>query len=464
MCVGVKDAEALPFSILRRNAIVADEGPNELAHSARRLRLDTLIGLRWLAVAGQTAALLFTNFGLGFPLPIIPALAATFASVVVNIALRWRYPPNMRLGDGSAALTLVYDIVQLSMLLYLTGGLQNPFAILLLAPVTISAVSLPAIYTIGILAIMIASGTVLAIVHLPLPWYPGQTLEMPILYVFGTWIALVLGAGFVAIYASRIAREARLLADALTATELALAREQHLTQLDGLAAAAAHELGTPLATITLVVKELAGQLPAEGGLREDVNLLAQEVQRCRDILGKLKSLDEGPGGAWDQLRISHILAEVADPARDFGVSLTIEHHGSGPEPVCRRNPGVIYGLGNLIENAVDFARTEVRILARWDETRLTIEIQDDGSGFSPDVLGRLGEPYVTTRAHRRAKTDQAPGLGLGLFVAKTLLERSGAVMTMRNKSTPNSGAIVMIDWKRADIETAAPAAGMSSIA
>lgn len=441
---------------------MTDETTKELAHSARRLRLETLIGLRWLAVAGQTGALLVTHFGLGFSVPLATALTTVLVSGILNLALRWRYAQNTRLGDGAAAMLLVYDIVQLSVLLYLTGGLQNPFAILLVAPVTISAVSLPAIYTIGILGIMIAGGTLLAMLHLPLPWYPDQVLEMPILYVFGVWIALVLGAGFVAIYASRIAREARLLADALNATELALAREQHLTQLDGLAAAAAHELGTPLATITLVVKELASQLPPDGTLREDVNLLAQEVKRCRDILGKLKSLDAGPGGAWDRLRISHLLAEVADPARDFGVSLTIDHAGIGPEPVCRRNPGVIYGLGNLIENAVDFAKTEVQIRARWDESRLILEIQDDGPGFSPDVQGRLGEPYVTTRAHRRAKTDQAPGLGLGLFVAKTLLERSGATMTMGNRPTPATGAIIRIEWRRDDIEIAADETGYSA--
>ena len=256
----------------------------------------------------------------------------------------------------------------------------------------------------------------------------------------------------------RAAREARMLADALTATELALAREQHLTQLDGLAAAAAHELGTPLATITLVIKDLANQLPKDSVMHEDVGLLSQEVKRCREILGKLTSLDEGPGGTWDQLRITHLLAEVADPARDFGVDLKITNSGDGPEPLCRRNPGIVYGLGNLIENAVDFARSEVRIAARWDARMIRVEIQDDGPGFAGDVLSRLGEPYVTTRSNRRAKTDEAPGLGLGLFVAKTLLERSGAAMTMQNVPGPATGAKIVIAWNRADLEVPASAA------
>jgi two-component system sensor histidine kinase RegB len=431
---------------------MAQNDTYDLGQSARRLRLETLVGLRWLAVAGQTAALLLTFFGLGFKFSLTFALLTVGASVLVNLLLRWIYQANKRLDDRSAAILLAYDTIQLSLLLFLTGGLENPFAILFLAPVIISAVSLPNSYTLMLMGLMIVSATLLAVFHQPLPWYDDQPLQLPFLYVFGNWIALVLGAGFVAIYASRVAAEARLLADALSATELALAREQHLTQLDGLAAAAAHELGTPLATITLVVKEIASQLPKDNSLNEDISLLSQEVKRCRDILGKLTSLDEGPGSAWDSLRLTHLLDEVVDPSRDFGVDIGISKTGVGPEPLFARNPGIIFGLGNLIENAVDFAKSEVQIIAFWDSAIVQIEINDDGPGFSPDVIGRLGEPYVTTRADRKAKTDMAPGLGLGLFVAKTLLERSGAKMTMRNATQPGSGARVTIEWPRGVIE------------
>jgi two-component system sensor histidine kinase RegB len=425
---------------------MADTVANDLGQSARRLRLNTLIGLR-------------TYFGLKFRFPITPALVVVLVSGCINLGLRWTYSPNKRLNDTSAALLLGYDVIQLSVLLYLTGGLENPFSVLFLAPVIISAVSLPTPHTLGLMALMIALATVLALFHWPLPWFSERPLELPILYVFGNWIALVLSAGFVAIYASRVAGEARLLADALAATELALAREQHLTQLDGLAAAAAHELGTPLATITVVVKEIGSHLPADSLLRDDIGLLSQEVKRCREILGKLTSLDEGPGGAWDSLRLSHLLEEVAEPARDFGVDLTIARTGIDAEPICRRNPGIIYGLGNLIENAVDFARSEVRIIAYWDAEKVKIEISDDGPGFAADVLSRLGEPYVTTRSNRRAKTEQAPGLGLGLFVAKTLLERSGARMTMHNANPPDTGARIIIEWQRGDVEYAAGMVG-----
>jgi two-component system sensor histidine kinase RegB len=210
------------------------------------------------------------------------------------------------------------------------------------------------------------------------------------------------------------------LADALAATELVLAREQHLTQLDGLAAAAAHELGTPLATIKLVVKDLQKQFPTSGPIGEDFTLLMQEVERCRKILGTLTSLGNEPGEIIGNLTLGHLLEEVVQPQRDFGISITILKEGGGKEPVCRRNPGMLYGLGNLVENAIDFASAEVRVIARWTETIVAIVIEDDGPGFAADVMMRLGEPYLTQKAGRHVKTGDGAGLGLGLFIAKTL--------------------------------------------
>lgn len=421
---------------------------------ARQLRLDTLTGLRWLAVAGQSAAILVTYFWLGFNLPITLAFAVVAASAWLNIGLKLRYPANHRLEDRPAAYLLGYDILQLSVLLYLTGGLQNPFALLFLAPVMIAAVSLSMRRVAALLALMVIAATFLTFFHLPLPWYDQQTLEAPFAYIASVWIALVLGAGFITVYASRVSHEARQLADALAATELVLAREQHLTQLDGIAAAVAHELGTPLATITVVVKEIQKQLPAESALREDIDLLGQEVQRCRAILGKLSSLGNETEGMWASQTLTHLLEEVVEPVRNFGVALTIETAGEEPEPICLRNPGIHYGLGNLTENAVDYAHERVKIRAEWTAARVHVSIRDDGPGFSQEVLGRLGEPYVTTRggADRRAKSDEAPGLGLGLFVAKTLLERSGAVMNMSNAPPPQSGAWIDIVWPRAEFE------------
>jgi two-component system sensor histidine kinase RegB len=425
----------------------------DLAQHARRLRLDTLVRLRWLAVLGQSTAALVTHYLLGFTLPIGFCFLAISTSAWLNIGLRVRFPVSQRLSDSAALALLAYDVLQLSGLLYLTGGLTNPFAILFLAPIMISAVSLPWQRTLWLVVLMIVMATVLAFFHLPLPWIPGKSLDLPFLYVVGIWIALALGAGFVAIYAARVSGEARQLSDALAATELVLAREQHLTQLDGLAAAAAHELGTPLATITLVVKEMLRHGAAEGPFADDVKLLSQEVQRCRGILSKIASLGDQDAGMFDEMTLMHLVEEVVGPHRDFGVELIVETDGSGLEPLCRRNPGMVYGLGNLVENAIDFARSEVRILAQWDDENVSLMIEDNGPGFSPDVLMRLGEPYVTSRGSgRRAKSEEGSGLGLGLFIAKTLLERSGASVTPGNVDITGGGAVVRVVWPRATFE------------
>jgi two-component system sensor histidine kinase RegB len=419
-----------------------------LGRRARRLRVDTLVRLRWLAVAGQSAAVLATFYGLGFPLPLGLCFLAIAASAWLNIGLRVRFPVSHRLEDTAALVLLSYDVLQLSSLLYLTGGLENPFAMLFLAPVMIAAVSLTSRATLLLGILIVLAASFLAFFHLPLPWQPNESLSLPILYLAGIWLAIVLGAAFIGIYAARVSEEARRLSDALAATELVLAREQHLTQLDGLAAAAAHELGTPLATITLVVKDLVKMLPGEGLIGEDVALLAQEVQRCRTILGKLASLGDEGAEMLDQMTVSHLVEEVVEPQRNFGVELDIDNAGEGAEPICRRNPGILYGLGNLVENAMDFAKSRVRIEMRWTQDQVRITIEDDGPGFLPDVLIRLGEPYISTKGPERRSKSEDGGLGLGLFIAKTLLERSGATVAMANVPQPGRGARVVVIWPR----------------
>ncbi len=422
-----------------------------LGHHARRLRLDTLLRLRWLAIAGQTVAVLIIYGLLNFDVPISLCFVAIAASAWLNIGLRLRFPLTQRLKDLSAFALLSFDILQLSGLLFLTGGLTNPFAVLFLAPIMVSAMSLSWRGTLLLMLLMVTAASLLAFYHFPLPWHRGVALELPYLYVAGIWMALVSGAAFVAVYAYRVSEEARALSDALTATELVLAREQHLTQLDGLAAAAAHELGTPLATITLVVKDLEKSVEAGTPLAEDVGLIAQEVSRCRTILSKIASLgNEGPG-MLDDMSVSHLVEEVVGPQRDFGVALRIERQGEGPEPKCLRNPGLLYGLGNIVENAIDFATAEVRILIRWSALCVSITVEDDGPGFSGDVITRLGEPYLTSRGTRKAKAE-GEGLGLGLFIAKTLLERSGATVAMGNAAVTHLGARVEAIWPRAVFE------------
>lgn len=420
--------------------------------NARRLRVDTLIRLRWLAVGGQLAALLVVRYGLGFPLPLALCLIAVGASAALNVGLRLALERNHRLKDGPATALLTFDLLQLAALLYLTGGLDNPFAILALAPIVIGAVSLPLGYVAYLVALMVGLAFALAFAHQPLPWIEGAALALPPLYSAAIWVALGLSGLFVALYAGRVAGEARLLSDALTATELVLAREQHLSQLDGLAAAAAHELGTPLATIALLAKEWvkSAETPPT---RDDLDLMSQQVRRCREILGRLTSLGSDPGSVLTHMTLGVLLEEVVQPHRNFDVDVRVSKMGVDPEPVCARSPGVLYGLGNLVENAVDFARTTVEVRARWTAGRVSVTILDDGPGFAPDILTKLGEPYVTTRSQdRRAKIDEASGLGLGLFIAKTLLERSGAIVRIGNRAGPQAGAMIDVRWPRGAFE------------
>ena len=420
-------------------------GPGEPHH----LRLNTLIRLRWLAIIGQSAAVIAVAYWLEFPLPVMLCFALIATSAWLNLFLAFRYPTAHRLEPFAAIGILVFDTFQLAGLLYMTGGLTNPFSLLMTVPVVISATSMPLRWTTLLGLLVVAQATVLAVWHLPLPWFPGTMLAMPFIYVAGVWLAVVSSIAFTAIYAYRVAEEARLLATALAATELVLQREQHLSALDGLAAAAAHELGTPLATIALVAKEMERALSDDERFREDVTLLRSQSERCRGILKRLTSLSSEGEAHISRMPLTSVIEEVIAPHRDFGIDMKLEPGvRNGPEPVGRRNPGVIYGLGNLIENAVDFARSAVTVRWRWSEEAVAIEIIDDGPGYPAEIIDRIGEPYMS----KRQADAGGGGLGLGLFIAKTLLERSGASLGFSNAGGEGKGAIVTINWPRAAFE------------
>ncbi len=420
--------------------------PRHLHH----IRLNTLIRIRWLAVIGQSAAVLVVAFWLEFPVQVGLCMALIASSACLNLLLAFRYPATHRLQPSAALAILSFDAVQLCGLLYLTGGLTNPFSLLMTVPVIISATSLPLKWTALLGTLVIALATALAFLHHPLPWFPGAELRMPFIYVAGIWMAIVSCLAFTAFYAYRVAEEARLLATALAATELVLQREQHLSALDGLAAAAAHELGTPLATIALVAREMERALGDDPRFGEDVTLLRSQSERCRTILKQLTSLSSQNEVHMARLPFTSLIEEVIAPYRDFGIAIVLSPKSSiGPEPVGRRNPGVIYGLGNLVENAVDFARSRVSVSWIWNTNVVMLEILDDGEGFPAEVLDRIGEPYMTKRS---AAVSAGGGLGLGLFIAKTLLERSGASVGFGNSAEPGLGAIVRVTWPRAVLD------------
>ncbi|WP_417687278.1 ActS/PrrB/RegB family redox-sensitive histidine kinase [Roseibium sp.] len=419
----------------------------------RRLRLDTLVRLRWLAVGGQTAALLVVHIGLGYPLPIGVAFFLVAMSAWLNVFLKIQSPSPTRISERAATVQLGYDILQMSGLLFLTGGLGNPFAFLLMAPVMVSATALSAQKTIILGLLATISATFLAVFHLPLPWPGDAEFGLPAVYSVGIWIALVSTLGFMAIYAFRVAEEARQLADALAATELVLTKEQHLNALDGLATAAAHELGTPLATIFLAAKELSDEFEPDDPRGEDIELIRSQSERCRDILRKLTSLSSDEDKTFQRMPVSQLVEDVVDPHRGFGVDIKVSVSGHGPEPVGTRNPAIRYGLGNLVENAVDFAEGEVSVSATWDAKTVSISIRDDGQGFAMEVLPKIGDPYVSVRNDRADRSQTGGGLGLGFFIAKTLLERTGAKLFLENRAPPEHGAHIRVTWPRAAIES-----------
>lgn len=425
--------------------IATQDMKTHFGSSSRRLRLQTLVRLRWLAVAGQTISVVVVALFLEFPLPLLTCAVLIAALAAANFALAIAFPSTQRLEPLSAFAVLGLDLLQMAALLYITGGLANPFAPLICVPVIISFASQPSRHSLALMALAVLCISALAFTPYPLPWYPGRTHVIEPVILVGTWCSIVSMTAFAAFYAYRVSQEATLLADALSATELILQREKHLSQLDGLAAAAAHELGTPLATISVVAKEMERELGKDPRFGEDVQLLRSQSERCRDILKRLASMSAEEEEHMRRLPLSSLIEEVVAPHREFGIRLSlIEKSDRTSEPVGTRNAGILYGLGNLIENAIDFAREQVTITVEHTAQTVTIIIEDDGHGYSPDVLVRIGEPYVTSRS----RDDRAGGLGLGLFIAKTLLERSGARLQFQNGSADRPGARVTVTWPR----------------
>ena len=447
----------------------ASQTPYPLSRRSHWLRLRTLILLRWMAIAGQVGAIVAAGRLYAVDLPFAACWTVIGASVLANLFASTLFPENRRLSETEAFVTLLFDLTQLGVLILLTGGLTNPFALLLLAPVTISATALSRQSTLWMGAAAILWITLAALWYLPLRLAGGQELVIPQPLAIGFWVSIVTGILFIGLYARRVATEIGSMSEALMATQMALAREQKLTDLGGVVAAAAHELGTPLATIKLVSSELADDLQDRPDQLEDVRLIGQQADRCRDILRNM-----GRAGKDDlhlrQAPLVAVLREAAEPHLDRGKRVLF-HPDQGDDaarqqPLILRRPEIIHGLRNLVQNAVDFAGSSVWVETEWTEARITIRIIDDGDGFPPHLIGRIGDPFVRAR-----KSEPDPvrrpgyeGMGLGLFIAKTLLERSGADLTFANATDPflppenrpeRCGAVVEAIWRRTDIEAPA---------
>lgn len=440
-------------------------GPANRDTRSEWIRLRTLVLLRWMAIVGQLAALTVADLVVGMQLPLGLCYLVVGAAVIGNLVASFVFPGNKRFSEAGAMLTLLFDVSQLAVLLALTGGLNNPFALLILVPVTISAGALELRTTVllGLAAICLIS--VISVYNLPLRFSDGTILQVPAVFEFGFWLSIVIGIMFLALYSRRVATEIRSMSDALLATQMALAREQKLTDLGGVVAAAAHELGTPLATIKLASTELVEELADRPDLREDAELIRAQADRCRDILRSM-----GRAGKDDlhlrQAPLGAVLREAAEPHLGRGKTVAFDvfpgTNGGDRQPTVLRRPEVIHGLRNLVQNAVDFARSRVWIDATWTDSFISVRIIDDGAGYPSYILGRIGDPFVRSRPAAQ-ETGQRPdyeGMGLGLFIAKTLLERSGAEISFANGTDPfltraehpdRFGAIVEVRWPKSVI-------------
>ena len=432
-----------------------------------RVRLRTLSNLRWLAVGGQSAALIIVYFGFGYRLPLVACAAIIAASAILNIALALRYPASHRLANRDATVYLAFDVLQLAALLFLTGGIVNPFALMFLAPVVIAAATLNLGNTLILGGLVFALVSLISVFHEPLPWPGEEDLSLPMLYQAGIWASLVIGIGFTSIYAWRIASEGARMSAGLAATQLALSREHRLASLGALATAAAHELGTPLGTIAVVARELERTLPSNSSEAEDARLLREQAERCRAILARLSNPEEALLGETARLPVGAFLEDVVDPYRgeDLEISIVLSPDGPGdPPPHVWRAPELLHGLGNIIENAAEFAKSRVLVHARWNASQLRIAVEDDGPGFAPEIFERIGEPYITSRPGHFAlgETEMGPsgvldkheGMGLGFFIAKTLIEQTGGIVSVVNPDS--GGARVSMVWPRNTIDGEGP--------
>ncbi|MBV2359510.1 ActS/PrrB/RegB family redox-sensitive histidine kinase [Thalassococcus sp. CAU 1522] len=435
------------------------------------IRLRTMILLRWFAIVGQLTAITVAQRLYNLQLELGLCYLAVGVSVIGNLIAIAVFPENKRLSETENLLMVMFDLLQLCFLLFLTGGLHNPFSLLVLGPVTVSAtvLTLRSTLLLGTTAFVLVSTMVFY--HLPLRTDMGFIMRVPDIFVFGQWAAITIALIFISIYARRISREMHAMSDALSATQMALARAQKLNDLGGVVAAAAHELGTPLATIKLTSAELIEELDDKPELQEDARLIRDQADRCRDILRSM-----GRAGKDDlhmrQAPLAEVIREAAEPHQGRGkeilIELAIGPGGDAAQPMILRRPEIIHGMRNLVQNAVDFARSTIWIEALWTDDIVSVRILDDGRGFPPHLIGRIGDPFVRKR---RSETDRKTrpeyeGMGLGLFIAKTLLERTGAQLSFANGSDPFStetlerrGAIVEVVWPREKIVSEAASHG-----
>ena len=414
------------------------------------LHLDkkTLVNLRWIAIIGQIIAINFVHFYLKLDLPYIETHIIIFIGLITNIVLQFNIRTN-QLKDLSSSLFLAYDLLQLSALLYLTGGIFNPFVLLIIIPTIVSSTFLSMGTTIILGTITIGLLFILKEYHKILPGLDIYNFNFPEYYLAGVLVSIIIGLVFLSYFGIRFSGETKKRSEALDKLQQVMAKEYELDSLDGQAAAAAHSLGTPLATISVVAKELKKEIGDKSKHSKDLDLLISQSKRCSDILKKISKKEISEDQFINLIKVESLLEEIIISFEETSdKKITLLENGDKNKINIKRSPEIVFGLRNFIGNAIKFANREVLIKLISDEQNLVLIVNDDGPGFAEDIIKLIGEPYLKSRSKQIAGKA---GLGLGIFLGKTLLERKKAQLTFFNNEDLK-GATVKIAWSILDIK------------
>jgi len=408
------------------------------------IRLKTLILLRSVAVIGQLLTCLVVGNILLFKLPYLEVYMTIGALALSNIILFLLYSWNKRLSETTTTFIIGGDIIQLALLIFFTGGLSNPFVMLFIVPIAISIDNLPIRSSFILIILTLLSVTLIGLYNYPLIQSDLSYLVNSPLITIGIWFSLLVTILFLSLYVGRLANESREVSRALKVTEELLSNEQNLSSLDGLAAAAAHQLGTPLGSINLIASELLDNESLSTQGKEDLQTLTEEIQRCKNILGSLGEKSSIDDDIVNKIELHALLEELSELIKVKGIKTNIIFDSNDQNLasfMIERRSELLLGLSNIVENAGEFAKENVFMKIAKIENNIQLLIEDDGNGFSTEIMNRLGDPYVTSR-HKDASIKE--GLGLGFFISKTLFERLGIKMEIYNKNKPESGAVVSI--------------------
>ena len=415
-----------------------------LFRTKENLNLDksTLTILRYIAIIGQFIAINVVFFYLNLEFPIKASLIVVFIGLLTNLYLQFKVKAN-QLKDTYASLFLLYDLFQLAILLYLTGGIFNPFSILLIIPAIVSSTFLSMGTT--IILGFITSLILFTLTHyyLPLPGLLVENFDVPSFYKFGILISILIGLIFLSYFGIRFAGETKKRSEALNKLQEVIAKEYELESLGGQAAAAAHSLGTPLATIAVVAKELKKEIGDNKDISKDIDLLISQTKRCSEILKKISKKQIEEDIFLSSIKLEDLLEEIIDSFKETSSKkIELVSNDDNNKINIERTPEIIYGLRNFIGNAVKFSKSRVKINLTSDLEKIEIKVNDDGPGIPDDIIKKIGEPYIKSKS---TELNPNSGLGLGTFLGKTLLEKQGAKLLFR-RNNDLGGALVIISW------------------